>query len=301
MDLKGNRFSQWWPRWHQRPILTLVFLAALFHFVSAQAAETISAQPSFLNPNDYPEDALQRQLAQLVDRDGNLRFFTDLTTGMEFVLVSGGCYQMGDTFGDGYDNEKPVHEVCVDDFYMGKYEVTQREYEMVTGNNPSYFQKGPRYPVEQVSWQDAQGFINKLNSRSGKGYRLPTEAEWEYAARSGGKKEKYAGGNDVDAVAWYTGNSGGGTRPVGGKSPNGLGLHDMSGNVWEWCQDWYGSDYYSKSPNINPTGPSSGSFRVVRGGSWNYSPGNVRAADRSRREPGVRNFNLGFRLVLPVQ
>lgn len=137
------------------------------------------------------------------------------------------------------------------------------------GSNPSHFSScGDKCPVESVSWNDAQDFISRLNSRTGKRYRMPTEAEWEYAARSGGKREKYAGGNDVDAVAWYGSNSGSRTHPVGQKQPNGLGLYDMSGNVWEWCQDWYGGSYYNQSSRDNPGGPSSGSSRVIRGGGW---------------------------------
>jgi formylglycine-generating enzyme required for sulfatase activity len=226
--------------------------------------------------------------------------FTDPATGMEFVLVPGGCYRMGDTFGDGSSDEKPVHEVCIDDFYMGKYEVTQGQYQAITGSNPSHF-KGSDRPVEKVSWNDARDYIRKLNQRSGKTYRLPTEAEWEYAARSGGRSEKYAGGDSVDAVAWHSGNSGSQTHPVGQKRPNGLGLFDMSGNVWEWCRDWYESGYYGKSPKDNPQGPSGGSYRVNRGGGWYYGPGDVRSANRCRDSPDARNGNLGFRLAFPAR
>ncbi|WP_457575848.1 PEGA domain-containing protein [Desulfomarina sp.] len=227
--------------------------------------------------------------------------FKDTVTGMEFTWVKGGCYRMGDTFGGGYSDEKPVHKVCVDGFYIGKYEVTQGEYKKIMGGNPSRFKKGDRYPVERVSWNDAQAFIKKLNNRTGKKYRLPTEAEWEYAARSGGKNEKYAGANRPESVAWFDDNSGSSTHRVGTKSANGLGLYDMSGNVWEWCQDWYDSGYYGKSPENNPGGPSSGSNRVNRGGSWNYAARGVRTANRDRDSPGNRIGNLGFRLVLSGQ
>jgi formylglycine-generating enzyme required for sulfatase activity len=193
-----------------------------------------------------------------------------------------------------------VHEVCIDDFYMGKYEVTQGQYQAITGSNPSHF-KGSDRPVEKVSWNDARDYIRKLNQRSGKTYRLPTEAEWEYAARSGGRSEKYAGGDSVDAVAWHSGNSGSQTHPVGQKRPNGLGLFDMSGNVWEWCRDWYESGYYGKSPKDNPQGPSGGSYRVNRGGGWYYGPGDVRSANRCRDSPDARNGNLGFRLAFPAR
>jgi formylglycine-generating enzyme required for sulfatase activity len=151
--------------------------------------------------------------------------------------------------------------------------------------------------VEQVSWNDAQNFISKLNSQTGKRYRFPTEAEWHYACTSGGKNEEYCGGNNVDAVAWYDGNSGSKTHKVGQKQPNGLGIYDMSGNVWEWVQDWYGESY--PSSGNNPVGASSGSTRVLRGGSWNHVPGGVRAAFRDWNAPGYRSDYLGFRLVLP--
>jgi formylglycine-generating enzyme required for sulfatase activity len=220
---------------------------------------------------------------------------------IEMVFVKGGCYQMGDTFGEGETDEKPVHQVCVDDFYLGKYEVTQAQWLAVMGNNPSYFKEcGANCPVEQVFWEDAQEFTRRLNELAGRNYRLPYEAEWEYAARSGGKSEKYAGGSNIDAVAWYDKNSGYSTHPVGSKQPNGLGLYDMSGNVWEWCKDWYADKYYERSPQQNPRGPLSGSSRVVRGGGWDNDPAYVRAADRFGFSPGDRGAGLGFRLVLPA-
>jgi formylglycine-generating enzyme required for sulfatase activity/class 3 adenylate cyclase len=221
------------------------------------------------------------------------------TTGMEFVWVEGGCFQMGDTFGEGDDDERPVHEVCVDSFGMSRHEVTQGQWQKIMGSNPSKFTKGDNYPVEQVSWVDTQDFIRKLNSLAGNSLRLPTEAEWEYAACSGGKKEKYAGGSDIDRLAWYDGNSGDSTHPVGTKDPNGLGLYDMSGNVWEWCSDWYDRDYYQQSLRNNPRGPSSGSFRVIRDGCWNGSFWLARCTNRDGFRPGYRLDNLGFRVVLP--
>jgi len=235
--------------------------------------------------------------------------FKDPTTGMDFVFVKGGCYQMGcgSWTSDCDGDEKPVHEVCVDDFYVGKYEVTQGQWKAVMGNNPSSFSScGDNCPVEQVSWNDIQEFINRLNQKTknnpqapfGKGeFRLPTEAEWEYAARSGGKSEKYSGGNDVDSVAWYKDNSRNKTHPVGTKQPNGLGLYDMSGNVWEWVSDWYSSSYYSESSKNNPKGPNSGSNRVRRGGSWVSYAWSVRASDRFYNTPVFRSSDLGFRLA----
>lgn len=220
---------------------------------------------------------------------------------IEMVFVKGGCYQMGN---DGYY----AHEVCADDFYMGKYEVTQGQWKAIMGNNPSYFKDcGDNCPVEQVSWNDIQEFINKLNSKTGKNYRLPTETEWEYAARSGGRNEKYAGTSNKSELkdyAWYDRNSGSKTHPVGQKKPNGLGLYDMSGNVWEWVNDWYDSDYYKNSPKNNPTGPSNGKGKVRRGGSWrNFYSGGLEATYRNWSDPAYRSKKsdayglLGFRLV----
>jgi len=229
---------------------------------------------------------------------------TDPTKVIELVLVKGGCFQMGDTFGDGQPDEQPTHTVCVDDFYIGKYEVTQGQWQSVMANNPSFFKKcGEKCPVEQVSWNDIQEFITKLNAKTGKKYRLPTEAEWEYAARSGGKKEKYAGtSSDVELgkYAWYSANSGGRIHPTGQKQPNGLGLYDMTGNAWEWCQDWYGEKYYSQSSRKNPPGPASGTRRVLRGGAWIFEPASIRASTRYSLTPEARGDLYGFRLLISV-
>ena len=167
------------------------------------------------------------------------------------------------------------------------------------GKNTSNF-KGNKKPVEQVSWNDCQEFIKKLNQLTGKNFRLPTEAEWEYAARGGNKSQgyKYSGSNTIDNVAWYTSNSGSKTHDVKTKQANELGIYDMSGNVYEWCQDWYDSNYYSSSPETNPTGPTSGSSRVLRGGSWGSSAGYCRVSYRNYYYPGSRNYYGGFRLAL---
>lgn len=218
-------------------------------------------------------------------------------TGMEFVWVPGGEFEMGNLFGEGFGSEKPVHEVELDGFWLGRCPVTQEEWRKVIGQNPPYVKKGSRYPVEKISWEDAQTFIQKLNGAEENRFRLPTEAEWEYAARSGGKREKYAGGEHVDHVAWYNGNSEGTTHPVRRKAPNGLGLFDMSGNVWEWCQDWFDDEYYEKSPHTNPRGPSKGSYRVLRSGSWDSSPTYIRSSGRNYWDPSNGDFNTGFRLV----
>ena len=221
--------------------------------------------------------------------------YTDPVTGMEFVWVRGVCYQMGSN--DGSGDERPVHKVCIDDYYIGRYEVTQKQWRTIMGNNPSRLE-GENNPVEMVSWNDIQKYIKKLNSQSGRFYRLPTEAEWEYAAR-GGQDHIYSGSNDVAVVAWYDGNSGGKTHPVGRRKANGFGLYDMSGNVWEWCSDWYGENYYSNSPSTNPSGSIIGTERICRGGCWSNAPSRVRVVDRYSKYPGLRYGNLGFRLVLP--
>jgi sulfatase modifying factor 1 len=228
----------------------------------------------------------------------------DPMKAVEFVLIKGGCFQMGDTFGDGQADEQPVHTVCVEDFYIGKYEVTQGQWQSIMGNNPSFFKNcGDKCPVEQVSWNDIQGFLTKLNATTGKTYRLPTEAEWEFAARSGGKKEKYAGTSSDDELgkfAWYSANSGGSIHPVGQKQPNVLGLYDMTGNAWEWCQDWYGEMYYSQSTRKYPAGPQIGTRRVLRGGAWLFEPSGIRAAKRYGLIPEAKGDLYGFRLTLSV-
>ncbi len=220
---------------------------------------------------------------------------------------------MGSTAGDS--DEEPVHRVTVGSFYMKATEVTQGEWKAVMGNNPSRF-KGDNLPVESVNWYDAVKYCNALSQLEGKtpvyrisgssvsanwganGYRLPTEAEWEYAARGGKESRgyKYAGGNNVGEVGWYDDNSEDKTHPVGRKRANELGLHDMSGNVWEWCWDWYG-DYFSGS-QTDPTGPSSGSYRVRRGGSWPDYGRSLRSANRYFSTPSSSYDFLGFRPVM---
>ena len=219
---------------------------------------------------------------------------------IEMVKVEAGTFMMGATseMKNPYDDEKPVHQVTLtNDYYMGKYEVTQALWQVVMGKNPSYF-KGDNLPVNYVRWKDCQRFISKLNSMTGRKFRLPTEAEWEYAAR-GGKKSRgyqYSGSSNISDVAWYDGNSGDKTHPVGTKQANELGIYDMTGNVLEWCQDWYGS-YYSSS-QTNPTGSDSGSVRVSRGGGWNCNASYCRLSVRFYYTPDFRLDILGLRLAL---
>ena len=224
--------------------------------------------------------------------------------GVEFTMVAveGGTFSMG--LNDGYSSEKPVHQVTLDSYCIGQTEVTQALWQAVMGSNPSYF-KGTSNPVEQVSYNDCKDFINQLNTLleeqlpHGRKFRLPTEAEWEFAARGGNKSKgcKYSGSNSISTVAWYDGNSGGTTHPVKQKASNELGLYDMSGNVWEWCSDWFDYYYYSSSPQNNPKGPGSGSTRVFRGGSWHNNEQRCRSAERNNHVPGARSFHYGLRLA----
>ena len=218
---------------------------------------------------------------------------------IEMVKVEAGSFNMGATpeMENPNEDEKPVHRVTLtNNYYIGKYEVTQALWKIVMGSNPSN-SKGDNLPVENVSWNDCQKFISKLNKLTGKSFRLPTEAEWEYAARGGNKSRgyQYSGSNTIGDVAWYDGNSGSKTHAVGTKQPNELGAFDMTGNVWEWCQDWF--NRYSSSPQTNPIGAVSGSCRVYRGGSYYYS-GYCRCSCRFDGTPDFRNGDLGLRLVL---
>ncbi len=228
------------------------------------------------------------------------------------ILVEGGSFEMGSR---DYNDEK-IHTVKLSSFYIGKYQVTQKEWAAVMKNNPSYF-KGENLPVEGVSWYDATDFCNKLSEKeslekcysgseknivcdfSKNGYRLPTEAEWEYAARGGKYSEgyEYSGSDDLNEVAWFRDNSESRTHPVGQKKANELGLYDMSGNLWEWCNDWYDNDYYSNSPGSNPRGASHGDNRVHRGGSWHRLDSYCRISFRNGQRPTVSHDNLGFRVV----
>jgi formylglycine-generating enzyme required for sulfatase activity len=247
-----------------------------------------------------------------------------------FVRVEGGTFQMGSN--DGTDWEKPVHTVTVKSFNMAKYPVTQKEWTAVMGSNPSEF-KGDNLPVECVSWYDAVEYCNRLSekekltpaytidksqkdwhntnegddikwtvrwNRNANGYRLLTETEWEYAAKGGNGSPgnyTYSGSNNLDEVAWYFENSAGSTQEAGAKKPNGLGLYDMSGNVGEWCWDWFDEDYYRYSPQIDPIGASSGSYRINRGSDWSGSAREARSAYRGYGIPSHRGYNLGFRLA----
>ena len=244
---------------------------------------------------------------ETVDTDGNSIMTLNGNVIFKMIAVEGGTFKMGaqssDSGGDNYDSdaeddESPVHDVTLSSYYIGETEVTQELWEAVMGSNPSIFSGYPQRPVEQISWNDCQEFITELNNLTGKNFRLPTEAEWEYAARGGNKSQgyKFSGSNTIGNVAWYYDNSSSTTHDVKTKQANELGIYDMCGNVWEWCQDWHGS--YSSGSQTNPTGPASGSYRVCRGGGWNYDARRCRVSNRDGYYPDNTCSHLGLRLSL---
>lgn len=247
--------------------------------------------------NGATEGTDSGQRATVVETDSVLTVTVDDVT-FKMIRVEGGSFLMGSN--DGYDREKPIHQVTLNSYCIGQTEVTQELWKAVMGSNPSEF-VGEKRPVESVSWEKCQTFISKLNELTGKSFRLPTEAEWEFAARGGNKSKgyTYSGSNTVDEVAWYYSNSDNTTHDVATKDANELGIYDMSGNVYEWCQDWENPKYYSMSPEKNPLGPSSGSFRVCRGGSWYGDDATVcRVAYRCSGPPAQADSSIGLRLAL---
>lgn len=283
-----------------------IVIAAL---LIAGAAQTAHAQGIVVHKTDgtkvyFPAEQVEKVTTYDYGEDPQTEPETEVTKtytvgGVTFTMVGveGGTFQMGSASGDS--DEKPEHQVSVSSFSIGQTEVTQELWESVMGSNPSNF-KGTKLPVETVSWNDCQTFISKLNTLTGQQFRLPTEAEWEFAARGGTKSKgyTYSGSNTVDDVAWYTDNSNNKPQEVATLAPNELGLYDMSGNVWEWCQDWYSSNYYSSSGVNNPTGPVSGSNRAYRGGSWGGTGNSCRITNRSYYAPSNSANYLGFRLAL---
>ena len=248
-----------------------------------------------------PHNSGTSQGTSTVSSGGSNKTFTVGGVSFTMVYVQGGTFTMGATReqgSDAFDVEKPSHSVTLSSYHIGETEVTQALWQAVMGSNPSKFTGDSRRPVEHVSWEDCQRFISRLTSLTGQHFHLPTEAQWEYAARGGSKSRgyKYSGSNDVGSVAWYYDNSSRTTHPVKTKSPNELGLYDMSGNVWEWCQDWFG--YYSSGSQTNPTGASSGADRVDRGGSWSCFARGCRVSNRYCDTPSYRYNYLGLRLAL---
>ena len=250
--------------------------------------------------------------------DSSAPIWVEPETGMEFVWVKGGCFEMGclDESWPCNPDEFPVHEVCLDGFWMGKYPVTQKQWLRKFEENPSFFQQNSHHPVENVSWHDAREYIARLNRGSGRElFRLPTEAEWEYACRENGRKTPYSGSTDPEVVAWHRRNSGNSTRPVGSRMPNKIGLYDFSGNVFDWVQDVYDEEAYGRHNLHNPIvetalGPAhdrylsiiepymgGGRFRVIRGGSWRHPATAARCSSRYSMAAGRRQNYLGFRIA----
>ena len=314
--------------------LIIVFVIAILITVGARY-QTANAETTKLLTKSAAEPEVQ-----------NSHNFTEVTTGIQFVAIEGGCFSMGDAFGDGEKDEKPLHKACLSDFAISKYDITVGQFRrfvesthyrteaekgggcfVLIGNDwkkrdssdwkSPGFKQSDQHPVTCVNWLDAQAFVSWMNTLGSRRYRLSTEAEWEYAARSGGKKERFAGFSDKAHLfkyanfcdsncetSWNTAaqNDGyNGTSPVGYYRPNALGLYDMTGNLWQWVSDWYSERYYSNSPVENPKGALTGTERVVRGGSWLSIPDDARAADRNSCIPGYSAFDIGFRLVSPIK
>ncbi|MDL2329038.1 formylglycine-generating enzyme family protein [Desulfosarcina sp. OttesenSCG-928-A07] len=275
-----------------------------FHAWLALAAESIGISSSGSESGPQPGSVKQPDLAPCAPTALNIpvhgKPFTEPTTGMAFVFVPGGEFSMGDIFDEGAQDEKPVHRVTLNDFYMAACPVTQAQWMRLMPENPSRF-TGDAHPVEQVSMKDVTAFIEKLNLTAPAGIRfdLPSEAQWEYAARSGGREERYAGGQTPEPVAWCDeDDTGGHTAPVAAKAENGLGLFDMSGNVWEWCKDVYQSDAYAHHRTVDPVCQNGGPDHVIRGGAWHLDAWSVRCARRFRFDPDFFGPSLGFRLVM---
>ncbi|MCI5223214.1 MAG: formylglycine-generating enzyme family protein [Candidatus Electrothrix sp. AR4] len=225
---------------------------------------------------------------------------------IDLVYVQGGVFAMGGDAPESSDREKPVHQVELSDFFIGKYPVTQEVWQAVMGDNPSRF-KGEKRPVERISWEDIQKFFTRLNQQTGENFRLPTEAEWEYAARGGRYSQgcNLSGGDLLKQVGWYRESTNSETQDVGQLLANELGIHDISGNVWEWCQDWFADEYYTECHQrgivTNPQGPDVGTHRVFRGGGYFRYPLYCRLVSRNDYSPKLRSVFIGFRLALPLQ
>ncbi|MBR2084996.1 MAG: SUMF1/EgtB/PvdO family nonheme iron enzyme [Muribaculaceae bacterium] len=250
--------------------------------------------------SSYSYKHLGLRLALYLNPPGTETFTVNGVT-FTMVTVEGGTFTMGATAEQGSDaggEEYPTHQVTLSSYSIGQTEVTQELWQAVMGSNPSCSQGNLQHPVEQVSWEDCQTFVAELNELTGKTFRLPTEAEWEYAARGGNKSlgYKYAGSNDINEVAWYWDGTSTTIQPVATKAPNELGIYDMSGNVYEWCQDSWGS--YTSGAQTNPTGPTSGSLRVDRGGSYGHDGGRCRVSHRNYYHQTLKDGKLGLRLAL---
>ena len=259
--------------------------------------------PPVPQPVPQPTPQPVPQVSQPIERpqirnvvDSSLETYVEPLTNMRFVRVKGGCFRMGSPTNEkGRGADERQHEACVGDFWVGMYEVTQGQWKKIMGANPSVNRKGDNYPVENISWKNGVAFADTLSRKSGMGFRLPTEAEWEFAARAS-STTLYSGSNSPGQIAWYYKNSNLASHPVGAKQSNQLGLYDMSGNVWEWCSDWYGKNYSGGSRN--PQGPTSGTKKVSRGGSWSGNPEDIRVARREKDKPEAHYSDVGLRLVM---
>ena len=298
--------------------VNLYLVVCLILLVSSCGKSTFV--PDLKTDNPTVKSKLPREIKGMtfagVNQQGYNEYLNE-ATGLVFVFIPGGTFKMGS---NETEYEKPIHEVTVSDFLISKYETTQSLWQKIMGNTPSYFNKGGDYPVEQVSWEDCREFCKKM------GLRLPTEAEWEYACRAGTTTKFYWGDIEDGDYMWYYKNSGIITHPIGEKKPNGYGLYDMSGNVWEWCSDWYHINYYAPTelpsrgspardeatsesqpnqdkitPRNNPQGPASGRYKVLRGGSWDFCRNERRSACRGYDEPKYRSVCMGFRCAASVK
>jgi formylglycine-generating enzyme required for sulfatase activity len=264
----------------QRIILVLIWL-----FLNIWSNAQIIVQDSAIkHVNNIEKDSL-----------GGITIFLNDSVKIEMVPLDAGSFVMG--YESGYSNEKPLHKVTLDAYYIAKYEVSQELWQLVTGKNPAHFKDCTDCPVEMISYEDALIFIDRLNQLSGQSFRLPTEAEWEFAAKGGStkKKTRYSGSNKIDEVAWYSRNAGERPHPVGLKLPNALGIFDMSGNVFEWTSDWMGR--YKNADQVNPRGARKGKTKVVRGGCWYDTNEGCRVHCRVEVDPSEKNGCLGLRLA----
>ena len=277
-----------------KQFLLLLFCLFFASLANAQPIPKSIGKPAIQKRAKAPEKVAVKTKIIYVEKPAPKKEGFDI----EMVAVDGGSFNMGSNEGDA--DEKPIHTVTVSSFKIGKYEITQAQWKAVMKTNPSYRSGCSTCPVETVSFTEIQDFIEELNYKTGKKYRLPTEAEWEFAARGGNNSNNYSysGSSTLSKVAWAKENSESKTHPVGELRPNELGLYDMAGNVWEWCSDWYGEDYYSNSPSNNPKGPVSGINRVLRGGSGTDSATYCRVARRDNFDPAYRHILTGFRVVL---
>jgi formylglycine-generating enzyme required for sulfatase activity len=277
----------------------LLFLLFILGATKTQAQPLVKMSPKV----EKPKVEAKTKIIYVDKSAKKMQSASKTSIELEMVFIEGGTFSMGS---NESSEEKPIHSVALSSFKMGKYEVTVAQYKAYCKDSGTQMPKAPSWgwkdthPMVNINFDDANAYCNWMSEKTGKDYRLPTEAEWEFAARGGNNSNNYtySGSNDLEQVGWSTDNSGGSTQACGRKSPNELGLYDMSGNVSEWCKDWYDPSYYSNSPSSNPRGPSYGFERVLRGCSWYYLYSNCRVAYRYNYPPSYRFDHCGFRVVL---